>query len=137
MAGQPRLLKPHGTEAAAKRHRRRGEKPCPECREAERQAYRRRNPASGLPGTRPPAECWCCGHHRPHKGRGLCSTCYSRWNKQGFTGPGPGPEFQPAAERAAEHAATITRLPAREAADRLGVSTRTIVRYRRALREAS
>lgn len=33
-----RILAPCGTTAAAKRHRRRGEAPCPECRAAERAA---------------------------------------------------------------------------------------------------
>ena len=41
--GRPRiedasLLKPHGTDAAYQRHRRRGEIPCPACREAHSRA---------------------------------------------------------------------------------------------------
>ena len=37
-------IRPHGTEARARRHRRRGEKPCPTCLAAENaaHAYRRR-----------------------------------------------------------------------------------------------
>jgi len=37
-------IRPHGTEARARRHRRRGEKPCPACLDAENAAhvYRRR-----------------------------------------------------------------------------------------------
>lgn len=34
MAWDERLVKPHGTTAAARRHYRRGEKPCELCREA-------------------------------------------------------------------------------------------------------
>ena len=36
-------IKPHGTEARAMRHRRRGERPCPDCLAAENaaHAYRR------------------------------------------------------------------------------------------------
>ena len=45
---QPHLLKPHGTEAAARRHRRDGEKPCPRCLTAEAQATYRRQIALGL-----------------------------------------------------------------------------------------
>ncbi len=36
------LLKGHGTDARARRHRRNGEKPCPICLAAEREATRRR-----------------------------------------------------------------------------------------------
>jgi hypothetical protein len=32
-------IRPHGTEARAKRHRRRGEKPCPACLAAENHAH--------------------------------------------------------------------------------------------------
>ena len=50
----------------------------------------------------------------------------------GFNAP---PERQ--AESAREHARLITALPAREAAQEIGVSERTIQRWRLALREAS
>jgi hypothetical protein len=43
----PHLREPHGTDARARRHRRDGEKPCPACLDAERQATRRRQLASG------------------------------------------------------------------------------------------
>ena len=46
-AWQPWLVKPHGTEAAARRERRGGGKPCPRCLEGERQANYRRQIASG------------------------------------------------------------------------------------------
>jgi hypothetical protein len=32
-------IRPHGTEARARRHRRRGEKPCPACLAAENSAH--------------------------------------------------------------------------------------------------
>lgn len=84
----------------------------------------------------PPRECWCCGRTEPHHGRGLCRRCHKRWQGRGFTGPGPGPEFRSAAQYAREYAHTITSLPARDAAAELGVTPRTITRWRAALREA-
>jgi WhiB family redox-sensing transcriptional regulator len=41
-SGRP--LAPHGTEAAARRHQRAGEKPCHQCREAAAWAQRQRRP---------------------------------------------------------------------------------------------
>ena len=38
-------IRPHGTEARARRHRRRGEKPCPACLVAERAAHAYREAA--------------------------------------------------------------------------------------------
>lgn len=38
-----RPVAPHGTEAAARRHQRRGEKPCPACRDAAAWARRHRD----------------------------------------------------------------------------------------------
>jgi len=46
-AWQPHLVKPHGTEARARKHWRDGEKPCARCREAERQAHDRRTNPTG------------------------------------------------------------------------------------------
>lgn len=85
------------------------------------------------------AECWCCGSPRVRylKRGPLCSNCYHRWHRNGFTGPGPGPARPPAAENAQEYAHIITSLSARRAAEQLGVSSRTIVRWRTALQEAS
>lgn len=42
-----RSLQPCGTMAAYKRHRNRGETPCPACAEANRVDYRRRYAATG------------------------------------------------------------------------------------------
>jgi len=84
----------------------------------------------------PLEECWCCGA-RPtlHAGRGLCDACYSRWQRRGFTGPGPGPSLKPPAiESAREYAGVIMTMPARKAAGVIGVSERTVERYRRLLR---
>ena len=85
------------------------------------------------------AECWCCGRERPddgrHTGRGLCARCYARWQGRGFTGPGPGPEWVPQAERAREYAHIITALSAAQSARALGVSSRTVTRWRKALRQ--
>lgn len=87
-------------------------------------------------------ECWCCGivrrvHTRTDDGP-LCSSCYKRWARKGFAGPGPGPSQRPpVAESIQEHADVITSLPAHLAAERLGRSERQIQRWRRALREAS
>ena len=83
-----------------------------------------------------PGECWCCGRDGLW-GRGLCQRCYSRWYYHDFTGPGPGLERIPYAEKAREYEHVITTLSARRAAERLGVSARTVVRWRAALREAS
>ena len=42
-------IRPHGTEARAMRHRRHGEKPCPDCLAAENAAHAwRRVPRAGL-----------------------------------------------------------------------------------------
>ena len=85
----------------------------------------------------PLRECWCCGRSGEHWGRGLCCRCYNRWHARNFAGAGPGPEFAPAVDRAREYAHVITALPAAQAAQKLGISPRTVVRWRRALREAS
>lgn len=83
-------------------------------------------------------ECWCCGRqNQVNGGRKLCHRCHDRWRRKGFTGPGPGPEFTPVLVRARDHEDTITRLSSRNAGAVLGVSHRTVVRWRRALREAS
>ena len=88
-------------------------------------------------------ECWCCGRDPAtvypgwHSARGLCGRCYNRWQQRGFTGPGPGPEFMPAAGRARDYEHVITSLSARLAAQELGVSARTVQRWRRALREVT
>jgi hypothetical protein len=39
-------IRPHGTEARAMRHRRRGEKPCPDCLAAENAAHAYRRAAA-------------------------------------------------------------------------------------------
>lgn len=85
------------------------------------------------------AECRCCGVPRVrYPGRGLCSNCYHRWHRRGFDGAGPGPSARaPMADSAREYADVITTLTARRAASQLGRSQRQIVRWRRALREAS
>jgi hypothetical protein len=46
-------IRPHGTEARARRHRRRGEKPCAACLRAERaaHAYREAARASAVTGS--------------------------------------------------------------------------------------
>jgi hypothetical protein len=94
------------------------------------------------------AECWCCGREGTCA-RGLCVRCYSRWHGRGFQGPGPGPERVPYAEKAAGLIGGIPQhdsheaeppsgaLTARQMAERIGVSERTVTRYRAALREAS
>ena len=94
-------------------------------------------------------ECWCCGRNEPNWARGLCGRCYARWQRRGFQGPGPGPERVPYTERAAGHLGGIPQhdsheaepapgaVTARQMAERLGVSVRTVTRYRAALREAS
>ena len=58
---QPRQrfdIRPHGTEARAQRHRRRGEKPCPACLAAETaaSAYRAARRAAGAHVSPEPSE---------------------------------------------------------------------------------
>ena len=87
---------------------------------------------------RPIIECWCCGQMRPRFPRELCEACYRRWCRKGFTGPGPGPSLRLAmAERASDYATVITTLSASKAAGRIGVTPRTITRWRRALERAT
>jgi hypothetical protein len=45
---QAHLLKPHGTEARARKHWRDGEKPCPACAGAERRAHWGRRHGPGV-----------------------------------------------------------------------------------------
>jgi hypothetical protein len=51
-------IRPHGTEARARRHRRRGEKPCPACLAAENaaHAYRAAQRATGAHELPEPSE---------------------------------------------------------------------------------
>jgi hypothetical protein len=84
--------------------------------------------------------CWACPSPRArHFSRGpLCGSCYNRWYRNGFAGPGPGPNLKPPIrDSAREYADVIKSMPARQAAERLGRSAREIVRWRAALREAS
>jgi transposase-like protein len=95
-----------------------------------------------MPRYGPPEECWCCGDVRPvicrKRGGPLCTRCYSRWQRKGFSGPGPGPKQKPpVADSVQEYQAVITSLTARQAAARLGISDRTVQRWRAVLREAS
>lgn len=80
-------------------------------------------------------ECWCCGREADRSVRGLCWRCYCRWQQKGFTGNGPGPEWSPAIEHALEYQHVITVLSARSAAEKIGVTSRTVQRWRKALRE--
>ena len=83
-------------------------------------------------------ECWACGWIGRTHAKGLCSGCYKRWKKHGFEGMGPGPkEHPPMLDSAEEYLATITSLSASRAGEQLGVTARTIQRWRAALREAS
>lgn len=128
---------PCGTVAAYHRHHRHGEKPCQACRDAYN-ASRRAQPKRSEPYERPEVECRCCGQMKPHSGHGLCGTCYSRWRHEGFAGSGPSsPQVTASAEKARLHETAITRLPTRRAAEQLGVTVRTVQRWRRTLGEAS
>jgi hypothetical protein len=42
-------IRPHGTEARARRHRRRGERPCPDCLAAENAAHAYRRSIRAVP----------------------------------------------------------------------------------------
>ncbi len=72
-----------------------------------------------------------------HGGKKMCRSCYSRWYYRGFQGAGPGPGFSAEAEQACEYAEIITRLSAAQAAEKLGVSSRTVVRWRKHLRNGA
>jgi len=73
-------IRPHGTEARATRHRRRGERPCPACLRAENaaHAYRRAaasqvstpTPSSAVPQA-DPRQVWITAAWRPQAGPGL------------------------------------------------------------------
>lgn len=96
------------------------------------------------------SECANCGEPRPPKGGwrkgwacGYCPACYKRWRRHGSPAGGPPPP-RPRAPRAARAGRvedyTDLRswgIPDSQAAERLGVSVRTLLRYKRDLREAS
>jgi hypothetical protein len=86
-------------------------------------------------------ECDCCGSPRKvgrSHGRLLCSNCNWRWRYHGFRPGGPGPLVKPpVATQIEEYADVITSLSARRAAEKLGVSSRTVHRWRAALRVTS
>lgn len=91
---------------------------------------------SGIPAVQT-IECWACGRDEPHVARKLCKRCYGRWSKRGFSGAGPGPERMWALDQAREHEHVVLGLSATQAARKLGVSARTVQRWRAALRAAA
>jgi hypothetical protein len=123
----------HGSHAGAVAHYRRGEKPCEPCRVAGNAYRNQRDRRWRLPE----GDCQSCTKTgtgvRHHGGWTLCATCYSRWQKHGFTGNGPGPGFCSALDHAREHAETIATMSTLNAAFEAGVTTRTILRWKRLL----
>jgi hypothetical protein len=100
-----------------------------------------------ISATSPAMGACSCGEPRPPHSwrygwaRGYCGTCYRRWARQGFPRGGPLPPA-PRAPRASRAARIedYTELrswgvPDTRAAERLGVSTRTVLRYKQQLRQ--
>lgn len=80
-------------------------------------------------GRRPVAECARCGRVRPIAYRGLCHGCENHCRKDGTIGD----YGYTRADRLADYVELPRDLTARQAAERLGVSARTIERYKREL----
>lgn len=73
---KPRELKPCGTRAAYDRHRRNGETPCDDCRDAANE-QRRQKEAAQQAKQKPPAKCGTMRGYRVHRRRGEdpCKAC--------------------------------------------------------------
>jgi hypothetical protein len=77
--------------------------------------------------------CDSCGNTGGHRGYGWCTACYFRWDRAGRPDAGPPPRRNGRYEEYAE----LTRdqhYTLRNAAARMGVSTRTAERYEARLR---
>jgi hypothetical protein len=98
-------------------------------------------------------ECAGCGKPRPENAglrgwrRGWCGACGKRWRRHGKPADGPPPPA-PRGNPRAPWANRISRIedyadlrswgvPDSEAAERLGVSARTLTRYKQAMQEVS
>jgi hypothetical protein len=94
--------------------------------------------------TRPIITCACCGKSGHHRAHGWRDYCYTRWFKAGKPAGGPPPVQEESTEPAfAAHMAAFAgrladyqwllqrerRLTAQQAADRMGVSLRTVRRW--------
>jgi hypothetical protein len=124
----------HGSYKGWQQHVRRGERPLSGtcgCRE-EFLEYRKAHQRMG--------DCDICPRTNvivvKRESYTLCKGCYWRWWYDGFTGV-PSPPFPTALEKAEEYRETIFRCSAQEAGRRIGVTPRTVWRWRRLLREAA
>jgi hypothetical protein len=83
--------------------------------------------------------CGCCGTLGRHWAHGWVTACYDRWLRAGKPEGGPPPPWsRPYGRR--EDYAELTReqgFTLYQAAERLGVSSRTAWRYERLLRESA
>ena len=88
--------------------------------------------------------CANCGEPRPEKAylhgwrRDYCGPCAKRWHRHGYPPEGPPPPWASRAARVEDY--TDLRswdVPDSQAAERIGVSTRTLERYTRERTEAS
>lgn len=98
-------LQPCGTNAAHRRHRKRGEDPCDACREAHRRYSLARSRI--LRANYPIRDCAACGQHRPIQRNGWCESCVVRWQQAGRPDSGP-PPLDLEAVRAARAAGAAT-----------------------------
>jgi hypothetical protein len=132
MTRRPPVPMPHSPGCPGRSHRRHRTPPCP-AYAAETAARRRLQPWS-----RREADCDCCtGTVVPVMAHGdwlLCKRCYDRWKSRAFAPPGPGPGRAWAADSAAEHHRVLLGRTTSQASAVLGVSGRTVTRWRLALR---
>ena len=82
-----------------------------------------------------------CGHDGDHKAKGLCGTCYKRWDRWGRPAEVPPPHTRgpgrSRADRREDYAELLSWGETRQqAARRLGISERTAWRYEAELRPA-
>src|SRR5690348_2360021 len=126
----------HGTYPGLRQHERHGVPATPECGcRAAYNAYKRGRHYADRRGT-----CSNCKREDvavvAHEGQDYCKhACYQRWKLNGFEGEAPPPPAGRAIDTAREYADVIMNLSTEAAAWRVGVTQRTIMRYRRLLEE--
>jgi hypothetical protein len=127
----------HGTYPGLRQHQRHGVPDTPECGcRAAYNTYKRGRRYTHRRGT-----CASCGREdvqvTAHDGQDYCRhACYQRWKLTGFEGDGPAEPYEQrprAIDTAREWRGVLMGMPAKHAAIRIGVTSRTAMRYRKLL----